>query len=357
MMAGFAANWRWKFRRNGSTPSERLAVAVDELRKARGHAVILRGHDFRLRDAPREMVAREVANIISPASHREISAPAGAGRYVPLRAHSHYSFLDSTLSPAAIVELAKRHGLPAVALTDTGNLHGAVEFVLAAKQAGIKPILGAELCAGDKPLLLYVESARGYHNLCRLLSRHAENMAATSDEASVAAQQRRPFRRGELDGLTEGLIAVSEDARLAELFPGRFYGLATAPGKSGRFLAAACPAIRYATPQDRQKYDIVQSIRTLTLLREEHPEKRRGGCFHFRAPAEMAAACQEHPAWLRLHTGNRRAVPFRSALSANRNSRPSPRRTARRRMSFCAVWRCRDYRSVTGRAPGSFNRK
>ena len=49
---------------------ERLAAAVDELRKARGHSVILRGHDLRLRDAPREVVAREVAKIIPPVSHR-----------------------------------------------------------------------------------------------------------------------------------------------------------------------------------------------------------------------------------------------------------------------------------------------
>jgi DNA polymerase III alpha subunit len=41
--------------------------------------------------------------------------------YVPLRVHSHYSFLDSTLSPTAIVELAKQHGLSSVALTDTGK--------------------------------------------------------------------------------------------------------------------------------------------------------------------------------------------------------------------------------------------
>ena len=257
----------------------------------------MRGHDFRLRDAPREVVAREVPKIILPVSHRRISAPARVGSYVPLRAHSHYSFLDSILSPTAIVELAKRHGLPAVALTDTGNLHGAVEFVLAAKQAGVKPILGAELSAAGKPLLLYVESARGYHNLCRLLSRHAEKVATKSDEASVAAQQRLPFRREELDGFTEGLVAVSEDARLAEMFPGRFYVLVT--GRESAASAVACPAIRYAMLQDRQKYDIVQSIRTLTLLREEHPEKRRGGGFHFRTAVEMAAACHEHPDWLR----------------------------------------------------------
>jgi error-prone DNA polymerase len=44
----------------------------------------------------------------------------------------------------------------------------------------------------------------------------------------------------------------------------------------------------------------VQSIRTLTLLQQEHPEKKRGGRFHFRAPAEMASGCREQPGWL-LH--------------------------------------------------------
>jgi DNA polymerase III alpha subunit len=78
----------------------------------------------------------------------------GASGYVPLRVHSHYSFLDSTLSPTTIVELAKRHGLSSVALTDTGNLHGAVEFVEAAKKEGVKPILGVEVRVGDQ-LLAY----------------------------------------------------------------------------------------------------------------------------------------------------------------------------------------------------------
>ena len=60
----------------------------------------------------------------------------------------------------------------------------------------------------------------------------------------------------------------------------------------------ACPAIHYALPGDRIKYDIVQSIRTLTLLRQEHADKRLDGRLHFRAPAEMAVACKEHPEWL-----------------------------------------------------------
>jgi error-prone DNA polymerase len=48
-----------------------------------------------------------------------------------------------------LVALAKQHGLSAIALTDTGNLHGAAEFALAAKQAGIKPIFGVELSVTD----------------------------------------------------------------------------------------------------------------------------------------------------------------------------------------------------------------
>ena len=174
---------------------ERLAVAVDELRETHGHYVILRGHDFRLRDAPLEVVASVPVAAKPPALPKPTARIEAIGEYVPLRVHSHYSFLDSTLSPLAIVELAKQHGMSTVAMTDTGNLHGAVEFVLAAKQAGIKPILGTELCVGGKPLLLYVESVRGYHNLCRLLSRHAERTTKNGDEASVVAQQRRPFRR------------------------------------------------------------------------------------------------------------------------------------------------------------------
>jgi len=332
---------------------ERLALAIDGLRRTLGHSVILRGHDFRLREEPdcglriadcglkRETQREVVADAVPAVSIRN---PQSAIRndYVPLRVHSHYSFLDSTLSPSAIVKLAEQHGMAAVALTDTGNLHGAVEFTLAAKQAGIKPILGVEISLEQKPLLLYVESAPGYANLNKLLSRHAqataggnegvqdknlrllgraelllcpeflggaaappyrkhEEFCPAPDKASVANQQRGPFHRQELHGLTDGLIAVSADARLAELFPGRFYSLAGPQTSPPQFKAAACPAIRCATPGDRWKFDIVQSIRTLTLLREEHPEKRRGGRIHFRAPAEMAAACKDPPEWLK-HT-------------------------------------------------------
>src|SRR5206468_1576537 len=98
--------------------------------------------------------------------------------YVPLNVHSYYSFLDSTLSIKAIVELAKRYELPAIALTDKNNLHGAVEFAQAAAEAGIKPIIGAEIeCQGQR-VYLYVQNQKGYHNLCRILSERGERTEA-----------------------------------------------------------------------------------------------------------------------------------------------------------------------------------
>lgn len=280
----------------GYEANERLAAVLDNLRRDKGWPVVMRGHDLRLRNAPRDLVnERQKPPVQIRFFVKRAAPPPVAATYVPLRVRSHYTFLDSTLSPAAIVSLAKQNGMTAVAMTDLGNLHGAVEFAQMAERAGIKPIFGTELRVGEHPLLLYVESARGYHNLNRLLSLQAEQ---NEDEGAVAAQQRKPIASARLDGFTDGLVAVSSDIRLAELFPGRFYQMAAKRMASGSLPVVACPSIHYAKPEDRLKYDIVQSIRTLTLLRQEHPAKRLDGRLHFRMPREMAAACQDHPDWL-----------------------------------------------------------
>jgi DNA-directed DNA polymerase III PolC len=277
---------------------ERLAAVLDNLRRDKGWSVVLRGHDLRLRDAPRDLVTErqkpsaQIRFVIKP------TRPATpATTYIPLRVRSHYTFLDSTLSPAAIVSLAKQNGMSAVAMTDVGNLHGAAEFAQMAQRVGIKPIFGTELRVSEHPLLLYVESARGYHNLNRLLTRKAEG-GMQNEEGAVATRQRSPIEPEHLNGFTDGLIAVTSDLRLAEKFPGRFYQLAAKRMATGSLPVVACPAIHYAKQEDRLKYDIVQSIRTLTLLRQEHPTKRLDGRLHFRTPAEMAEACKEHPYWL-----------------------------------------------------------
>jgi hypothetical protein len=83
----------------------RLAAVVDDLRSSRGRSVILRGHDFRLLTPPTEAIDAHSNQL--PARRLNLWTKPEITTYVPLRAHSHYSFLDSTLSPPAIVSLAE----------------------------------------------------------------------------------------------------------------------------------------------------------------------------------------------------------------------------------------------------------
>lgn len=105
--------------------------------------------------------------------------------WIPLNVHSQFSILDSTLSVTALAEKAKQEKMGALALTDSGNLYGAVDFYKACKAASVKPILGCKIWLSpgsrlDKkrifgspngfPLLLLAKDRTGYRNLCKLSS-------------------------------------------------------------------------------------------------------------------------------------------------------------------------------------------
>ena len=70
--------------------------------------------------------------------------------FVHLHNHSDFSLLDGASRIDDIVELAARYKMPAVALTDHGNMFGAVSFFKAAKRQGVKPILGCEIYVAPK---------------------------------------------------------------------------------------------------------------------------------------------------------------------------------------------------------------
>ncbi|MFQ5729842.1 MAG: PHP domain-containing protein, partial [Waddliaceae bacterium] len=105
--------------------------------------------------------------------------------WVPLHVHSQYSILDASASVKGIAEKAASFGMPAVALTDHGNMFGVVEFFKACKSAGVKPILGCEVYVAPQSrfhkkgergertahhLTLLAKNDQGYHNLCKLSS-------------------------------------------------------------------------------------------------------------------------------------------------------------------------------------------
>jgi len=105
--------------------------------------------------------------------------------WVPLNVHSQFSILDSTASVTALANKAKALSVPALALTDQGNLYGAVDFYKACKAAKVKPIFGCEIWMAPAsrlekkripgmrngfPIVLLAKDATGYRNLCKLSS-------------------------------------------------------------------------------------------------------------------------------------------------------------------------------------------
>ena len=104
-----------------------------------------------------------------------------AAEFVHLHVHSEFSMLDGAIRIPQLVEHVGKMGMPAVALTDNGNMFGAVQLVRACKGTDVKPILGCEVnfTAGDRRdpqnrelhhLVLLASSQEGYHNLVRLVS-------------------------------------------------------------------------------------------------------------------------------------------------------------------------------------------
>jgi error-prone DNA polymerase len=92
--------------------------------------------------------------------------------YVELHCHSAFSFLDGASLPDELVPTALELGYEALALTDHNSVSGSMEFAVSARALGLRPIHGAEVDLADgRHLTLLVEDARGWSNLCRILTR------------------------------------------------------------------------------------------------------------------------------------------------------------------------------------------
>jgi DNA polymerase-3 subunit alpha len=171
--------------------------------------------------------------------------------FVHLRVHTAYSLSEGALKIPELVELCRANRMPAVAMTDSGNLFGVFEFAQSCAEAGVQPIIGcvltvacgegkgernaAERDLGLDSLVLLVQDEAGYRNLMHLVSR-----------AFLETESGEPphLRIDDLDSATAGLIALTGGpagpvgrrlgegqrdaaqavlARLAGLFPGRLY--------------------------------------------------------------------------------------------------------------------------------------
>ena len=105
--------------------------------------------------------------------------------FVHLHVHTQYSLLDGACLIRKLVDIARRMKMPAIAMTDHGNMFGAIEFYQACMQNGIKPIIGCEVYIAPKSrfdktiysggetsnhLILLARDETGYRNLMKLAS-------------------------------------------------------------------------------------------------------------------------------------------------------------------------------------------
>ena len=105
-------------------------------------------------------------------------------KFTHLHVHSHYSLLDGLPKIGQLVDRVKELGMESIALTDHGNLYGAIEFLKKAKEKGVKPIIGAEIYLAfegmeqKRPkiddtiyhLVVLVKNQKGYENLVAILT-------------------------------------------------------------------------------------------------------------------------------------------------------------------------------------------
>jgi DNA polymerase III subunit alpha len=257
--------------------------------------------------------------------------------FVHLHNHSDYSLLDGAASVGSMVKRAKELGMPALALTDHGNMFGAVKFYDACREQGIKPIVGEEFYVagssrfersgtenGNKyyHLVLLAKDADGYRNLLKLssaaytegyyykpridfelLAAHAKGLVASS--ACIA-------------GEVPGLVLMGKEAeaqatamRYAELFgPGNYYlelqdhgiseqkvankGLVAIARRTG--LPLVCTNdMHYLERGDAEAHDLLLCIGTGKKRDEPGRMRFHGPEFYMKSADEMAALFAELP--------------------------------------------------------------
>jgi error-prone DNA polymerase len=261
--------------------------------------------------------------------------------YAALHNYSHFSVLDSLMAPEEIVLAAQASGMTAVGLTDRDTLAGAVAFYKKARALNLHPVIGSEVTLDDQTtLVLLVENARGYSNLCRLLTTRIDHSAGVTREdvarfatgliclagprsaPAAAFRQNRPPEPSLrwLQEVFPGRLALEltphhdDDLRIARLF--------AETARRLRIPIVAGVATHYLSPDDRLCYDILASMRTLTLLNQRHPESCRPDAItgtQKRTSSVTSARCRR-PSRIRCAWRSAASSTSNSATSAFRSS-------------------------------------
>ena len=254
--------------------------------------------------------------------------------YAELHVHSNFSFLEGASHVDELVLRALELGYETLALTDHDGLHGAMEFAQCARAWGLRPITGAEITLarsqesgarskeGEHHLTLLCETARGYANLCRLLTHahldhergkpcvetdvlalHTEGLIALSGcrcgEVPLLIAEGRPReaeeaarRYAEWFGPKNFFIELQNNLVYRDVWRNRMLGELAEHLKVG---VVATGNVHYHTRERHQLQDALVAIKNRTTLDASHQLRRENSEYFLKSPAEMAELFSDHP--------------------------------------------------------------
>src|SRR5438128_2997025 len=227
--------------------------------------------------------------------------------YVELHACSAFSFLRGGSFPEQLAEVAAELKMPAMALLDRNGVYGAQRFSVAAREHGVRPIIGCELSMEDGSILpVLVANRTGYKNLCELLTQ--AHLRSEKGECAVGWDELAQFAKGlvVLLGSTEGRARLLIDAfgrenvfvelqrhfiRGEERINRELIDLA----RANRLSLLATNGVQYAKPYGREVLDVFTCIREHTHLDAAGKLLTQNAERHLKSDREMRELFRDLP--------------------------------------------------------------
>ncbi|MGA2214903.1 MAG: error-prone DNA polymerase, partial [Bryobacteraceae bacterium] len=224
--------------------------------------------------------------------------------YVELHARSAFSFLEGSSVPEELIARAAALDFPALAMLDRDNISGAARFHMAAKKAGLRAHIGAEVtCTDGHRYPLLAENRTGYQNLCRLITRM--KMRAKKGEGAATPEEFAEYSKGLV------LLASRPDPHLLELFRPknvfvelqRHYNRAEEArnqalidfARQHRLPLLATNGVSHATPESREALDVLTCVRHKTTIHEAGRLLSINSERHLKSAQEMSCLFADLP--------------------------------------------------------------
>lgn len=258
--------------------------------------------------------------------------------FVHLHIHSQYSLLEATGTAVGLTTRAANFGMPGMAITDLGNMFGAIEFYFAAIDAGIKPIVGLEVYLApfgrqiksqenegrrepNRRLVLLAQNYQGYQNLCQISSiGYKEGFYY---KPRVDWEVLKNFNQ-DIIALSGGLVgqvpwtflnkgadaALEEIKKIKEIFPDRFYLEVCRTGlrewdevnnfliESGKLLKLPLVAtndVHYTEASDQIAQEVLICIGSNKTLQDESRYRLGSDQFYLKSPQQMRELFKDIP--------------------------------------------------------------